>query len=218
MKLTSLAVALAGTGVLASSPSPSSLPTPPLPPWYPLQAWSISNLSTYNPHTSPYGVNASGLYLTITSPQYLPAVPAPHASGGGYVAFNPSTATCELHWKADDETPYGYSTNSCVPINVGEGGTSGAQWTITLNELHTDLSAPGDYYFSLSFALVYNATYYATRGYKLMTGGKSFEAGDNIEGQCTDDDNGGLCEYRLTEASSPALLQPTLQECKSACG
>ncbi|KAI0105055.1 hypothetical protein GGR51DRAFT_520685 [Nemania sp. FL0031] len=215
MKLLSLALALAAsTSSLALPTTPSALPTPPLPPWYPLQAWQISSLRTCNPHTSPYGTNASGLYLTITSPQKIPAVPAPHASGGGYVVFRESTAHCELHWKADALTPYGHSSNSCV-ADAASDSISDARWTVTLNELHTDLSGPGDYYLSLSFALVYNATVYATQGYKLMTGGTSFRAGVDLEGQCAED---GVCEYSLKNGSAPALLQPTLQECKSACG
>ncbi|KAI1429731.1 hypothetical protein F5Y12DRAFT_333670 [Xylaria sp. FL1777] len=217
MRLLQLGLVLATTLSRTILASTDDLPLPPLPPWYPLQPWQISSVSTYNPHESPYGTNASGLFLTISNVQQLPAVPAPHASGGGYVVFQKSTAQCELHWKADALTPYGHSTNSCVADAVADD-YSHAQWQMTLLELHTDLSAPGDYYFSLNFQLSYNGTIYATQGYKLMTGSASFRASTNLQGQCADDDDGGLCEYQLRNDSSPVLLQPTLQECKSACG
>ncbi|KAI0483691.1 hypothetical protein F4859DRAFT_409292 [Xylaria cf. heliscus] len=211
MRLISFGVALAAATSRAILASAADLPVPPLPPWYPLKGWEISSLLTSHPHDSPYGTNASSLLLTISNPSSIPAVPAPHASGGGYAAFRSSIAQCELHWKTDALTPYGHSTNSCV----ADVDYSNALWTITLNELHTDLSAPGDYYLSLSFALSYNATIYATNGYKRMTGGTSFRANKTLDGQCVE---GGLCEYRLMNESTPALLQPTLQECKSACG
>ncbi|KAI0878668.1 hypothetical protein GGS24DRAFT_369826 [Hypoxylon argillaceum] len=212
MKLIPFYMAIALTSSQVISASTTDLPVPPLPPWYPLQAWQISSVSTHNPHASPYGANASSLVLTISSPQAIPAVLAPHASGGGYVVFSATTARCELHWAADALTPYGFSSNSCVP---DAQDYSNARWAITLNELHTDLAGPGDYYFGVSLSLSYNATIYATQGYKLMTGGASFRASTNLEGQCGDD---GLCEYNLRNDSSPVLLQPTLQECKSACG
>lgn len=214
MKLFRFGLLLAATSSPAILASVAELPVPPLPPWYPLQGWQISSLSTYNPHESPYSANASGLLLTISNVQQIAAAPAPHASGGGYVVFQKSTAQCELHWKADSLTPYGHSTNSCVP-DVIPNDYSNPRWQVTLNELHTDLSAPGDYYFSLGFQLTYNGTIYATQAYKLMTGSASFRASTNLEGECGDD---GLCAYRVRDESLPVLLQPTLQECKSACG
>ncbi|KAI1131107.1 heme peroxidase [Nemania abortiva] len=192
MRFFSFGTALAAISSVNIIISASDLPLPPLPPWYPLQPWAISAVGTYNPHASPYGTNASGLFLTITNAQQIAAVPAPHASGGGYVVFKASTAHCELHWKADDLTPYGHSTNSCVS-DAQADDYSNARWGITLNELHTDLSAPGDYYFSVSFSLSYNATIYATQGYKLMTAGTSFRASTNLEGQCGAD---GLLDSR----------------------
>ncbi|KAI1112245.1 hypothetical protein F5Y14DRAFT_277006 [Nemania sp. NC0429] len=214
MKLISLGVALAATSLRTTTAASSGLPVPPLPPWYPLQAWEISSVSTSHPSASAYGPNASTLLLTITNPRYIAALPAPHASGGGYVAFTQSTAQCELHWKVDEQTPYGHSANSCVAAIAQPDGFTHAQWDITLNELHTDLAGPGDYYLSLSFSLAYNGTLYGTTAYKLMTGGTSFRAGENLDGQCAE----GHCEYQLRDGSAPALLQPTLQECKSACG
>ncbi|KAI8952949.1 hypothetical protein F4801DRAFT_165260 [Xylaria longipes] len=214
MRLISFGVALAAASSRAILASADDLPLPPLPPWYPLKAWEISSVSTSHPHDSPYGTNASRLLLTISNPSLIPAVPAPHASGGGYAAFKTSLAQCELHWKADALTPYGYSSNSCVSDSQ-PNDYSNAQWRVTLNELHTELSGPGDYYFSLSFSLSYNATIYATNGYKLMTGGTNFRASTNLDGQCVE---GGLCEYKLKNESTPALIQPTLQECKTACG
>ncbi|KAI0440918.1 hypothetical protein F4803DRAFT_445161 [Xylaria telfairii] len=213
MRLLSFGVALAAASSRAFLAS-ADLPVPPLPPWYPLKAWEISSLSTSHPHDSPYGTNASSLLVTISNPSSVPAVPAPHGSGGGYAAFRSSIAQCELHWKTDAQTPYGHSSTTCVSDNQ-PNDYSNAQWTITLNELHTDLSAPGDYYLSLSFSLAFNATLYATNGYKRMTGGTSFRASTNLEGECVE---GGRCEYTLKEENTPFLLQPTLQECKSACG
>ncbi|KAI0968126.1 hypothetical protein F4678DRAFT_203333 [Xylaria arbuscula] len=211
MRLFQFGLVLAIQTILAAA---DDLPLPPLPPWYPLLPWQISTVSTYNPHESPYGTNASGLLLTISNVQQLPAVPAPIASGGGYVAFQTSTAQCELHWKADDLTPYGYSTNSCT-TNPVANDYSNSKWQMTLRELHTDLDGPGDYYFSLEFQLSVNGTIYATNGYKIITGSASFDASTNLEGECGDD---GLCKYQLRNDSSPVLLQPTLQECKSTCG
>ncbi|KAI2609066.1 uncharacterized protein GGS25DRAFT_522247 [Hypoxylon fragiforme] len=75
---------------------------PPLPPWYPLQPWRITSFSAHNPRSTPYGTNTTSIALTIASPR-----PAPHASGGGYVAFDSSVATCAVHWKRDPETPQG---------------------------------------------------------------------------------------------------------------
>ncbi|KAI0201596.1 hypothetical protein F4808DRAFT_424479 [Astrocystis sublimbata] len=213
MRLISLGVALAAASSRAVFASAADLPTPPLPPWYPLEAWEITSLSTSHPHDSPYGANESSLLLTISNPSYIPAVGAPHASGGGYVAFNPSTAHCELHFKTDSETPYGHSSTRCVSDRPND--FSGAQWDLILNELHTDLNAPGDYYLSLAFSLSYNATVYGTNGYKRMAAGTSFRARNNLEGKCVD---GGLCEYKLKSNSTPTLIQPKLQECKSACG
>ncbi|KAI1437093.1 hypothetical protein GGR50DRAFT_140691 [Xylaria sp. CBS 124048] len=210
MKLTTLSTAAAAI----SFASASGLPTPPLPPWYPLEPWQISSLSTSHPYASPYGTNESSLLLTITNPKSIAAAPAPHGSGGGYVVFGATTAHCELHWKEDAQTPYGYSTNSCVS-DTSPSSTSFPQWKVTLNELHTDLSAPGDYYLSLSFELTHNATIYGARAFKHMTGGTALEAGENLEGDCDDD---GLCAYHLTNGTTPVLFQPTLESCKSACG
>ncbi|KAI1183411.1 hypothetical protein F5B17DRAFT_135611 [Nemania serpens] len=217
MRLIPLCVALAITSLRATIASSSGLPVPPLPPWYPLQPWEISSVSTSHPSTGPCDANASALLLTISNPSWVPALPAPHASGGGYVAFAQSAARCELHWTVDEQTPYGHSSNSCVvsTSQTQPDGFTHAQWGIVLNELHTDLSGPGDYYFSLSFMLTYNGTLYGTQAYKLMTGGTYFRASENLEGQCIE---GGRCDYRLRNESSPALFQPTLQECKSACG
>ncbi|KAI1827237.1 hypothetical protein F4861DRAFT_398474 [Xylaria intraflava] len=210
MKLISFALALAtisSQGIITSASDP---PLPPLPPWYPLEPWEISSVSTSHPHTSPYGTNASSLLVTITNPKSIAAAPAPHASGGGYTLFDNSTAQCELHWKTDDLTPYGYSSNSCV-----SDASSNAQWSITLLELHTDLSGPGDYYAALSFELTHNATFFGAPAFKHITGSTTLRAGDNLAGQCAED---GLCEYHLANGSSPVLFQPTLESCKSACG
>lgn len=212
MKLTQLTAAL----LAASQASTASLPTPPLPPWYPLQGWQINTLTTTNPSTTPYSLNTTNLTLTITNPSLIPAVPAPHASGGGYVAFLPTTARCELHWKTDAQTPYGYSTNSCVADAGSDFSYSQATWTVTLNELHTEL--PGqEYYMLLLFELRLNATVYGTLGYKRMTGGATFRAGEELEGAC-EDGEGGVCEFGLKDGMGPVLIQPTLQECRSACG
>ncbi|RYC65435.1 hypothetical protein CHU98_g772 [Xylaria longipes] len=141
MRLISFGVALAAASSRAILASADDLPLPPLPPWYPLKAWEISSVSTSHPHDSPYGTNASRLLLTISNPSLIPAVPAPHASGGGYAAFKTSLAQCELHWKADALTPYGYSSNSCVSDSQ-PNDYSNAQWRVTLNELHTELVRP----------------------------------------------------------------------------
>ncbi|KAI1810839.1 hypothetical protein GGS20DRAFT_151128 [Poronia punctata] len=187
---------------------------PPLPAWYPLEAWQISTLHQYNPYKSPYGTNDSGLILTITNPKRIAAAPAPHASGGGYVVFPNSTARCELHWKTDAATPYGHSSTTCV-ANADPSDYAHPLWTITLREIHEDLSAPGDHYFSLSFELVHNATIYGSQAYKRMTASIAFRSTTNLQGKCGDD---GRCEYNLKDGSSPVLFQPTLQECKTACG
>ncbi|KAI8627133.1 hypothetical protein F5Y19DRAFT_465929 [Xylariaceae sp. FL1651] len=211
MKPSQFATALAATtfrGIIASA---DDLPLPPLPAWYPLEPWQVSSLYTYNPQASPYGANASGLVLTITNPKMIAAVPAPHASGGGYVVFLNSTAHCELHWTADAATPYGHSSNSCVVAD----DYSHPRWSVTLNEVHEDLPEPGDHYLSVTFELVHNATIYATEGYKRMVGATTFQTGANLQGQCGPD---GLCEFELKNGSAPVLLQPTLQECKSECG
>ncbi|KAJ2980524.1 hypothetical protein NUW58_g6924 [Xylaria curta] len=214
MRLISIGVALAVASSRAILAAADGLPTPPLPPWYPLLPWEISSISTRHPYERPYSANTSSMLVTIRNPKAIAAVPAPHASGGGYVVFRNSSAECELHWKTDAFTPYGHSSNSCV-TDVRPNDYSNPKWSITLNELHTDLSSPGDYYISVSFSLSYNGTIYATQGYKLMSGGTSFRTSKNLEGQCVE---GGLCEYKLREELSPALFQPTLQECKSACG
>ncbi|KAI0405140.1 hypothetical protein F4802DRAFT_200058 [Xylaria palmicola] len=214
MRVVTFAMALAAASSRTILALAAELPTPPLPPWYPLKPWEISSVSTHHPFDSPYGPDASRLSLTIANPGRIAAVPAPHGSGGGYVVFSNSTAYCELHWKADALTPYGYSSNSCV-TDTQPSDYSHARWGVTLRELHTELSGPGDYYFSLEFWLSYNGTIYATQGYKLMTGGTSFRANTNLVGGCVE---GGICEYRLRDENAPALFQPTLQECKSACG
>ncbi|GAP86766.1 hypothetical protein SAMD00023353_2101180 [Rosellinia necatrix] len=214
MRLAPFTAALIAASSQAILALANDLPVPPLPPWYPLKGWEISSVTTSHPHESPYGTNASSLVVTISNPGQIPAVPAPHASGGGYVVFRKSAAVCELHWRADALTPYGYSTNSCVSDALPDD-YSNARWGVTLNELHTDLAAPGDYYFSLAFSLSYNASIYATRGYKYMTAGTFFQTGKNLQGQCVD---GGRCDYSLLPESAPVRLQPTLQECKSACG
>lgn len=213
MKLTHFTAAILAASSQALA---ADLPTPPLPPWYPLKGWEISTLTASHPSTTPYGPDASSLVLTISNPSLIPALPAPHASGGGYVAFLATTARCELHWKTDAETPYGHSFNSCV-ADADAGSYSRPSWTVTLNELHTDLPNPGDYYLSISFELALNATVYGTLGYKRMTAGTTFRSGANLEGQCEEGAD-GLCEYALLNETAPVLIQPTLQECKSACG
>jgi hypothetical protein len=208
------AMALAATISQLLIASAADLPLPPLPPWYPLQPWQISSLDIYNPHTSPYGPNSSGLVLTITNPKMIAATRAPHGSGGGYVTFLNTTARCELHWKADDLTPYGYSSNSCVP-DLELSSYSYPQWTLTLQELHVDLDGPGDYFLDLGFELVHNSTIYGGQAYKRMNSGVIFQSGTNLQGQCAED---GLCKYEIKDGSAPVLLQPVLNECKSACG
>ncbi|KAI1332466.1 hypothetical protein F5Y16DRAFT_394537 [Xylariaceae sp. FL0255] len=208
----------------------AQLPTPPLPPWYPLQGWQISSLSTYNPHESPYGTNASGLFLNITNPQQIAAAPAPYASGGGYIVFDASSALCELHWKTgepsslyrhlirntentapliDSVTPYGYSSNSCTVADQS------AHWEVTLNEVHEDLSSPSDHYMSFSFELVLNETFFGSIAYKRMFGGIVFDTSTNLQGGCGAN---GLCQFELKNGTSPVLLQPTLEDCMQACG
>jgi hypothetical protein len=201
--------------IASQSAVTSALAPPPLPPWYPLEPWQISALHETNPYKSPYGVNASSLVVTISNPKRIAAAPAPHASGGGYVVFLNSTARCELHWKTDDQTPYGHSSVACVPENTSPDDYSYPSWTMTLNEVHEDLSGPGDHYLSLSFELVHNATIYGSQAYKRMTGGISFSLADNLQGGC---DTDGKCIFDLKEGSTPVLFQPTLQECKLACG
>jgi hypothetical protein len=215
MRLIQFATVLAATSYRAITATAASLPLPPLPPWYPLEPWQVSSVYQYNPYASPYGTNASGLVLTIANPKLIAATPAPHASGGGYVVFPNSTARCELHWKTDDQTPYGNSFNSCVADTGPYGDYAYTGWTITLRELHEDLAGPGDHFFSVSFELTHNATIYGGQPYKRMTGSTTFQSGQNLQGQCGDD---GLCVFELKNGTSPALIQPTLQECKSACG
>ncbi|KAI3324419.1 hypothetical protein HD806DRAFT_67814 [Xylariaceae sp. AK1471] len=215
MRLIQFVAALTATSSGAFITSAANLPLPPLPPWYPLEPWQVSSLYEYNPYTSPYDVNSSGLVLTIANPKLIAATPAPHASGGGYVVFPNSTARCELHWKTDEFTPYGHSSNSCVTAATSPGQFSQALWSITLNELHEDLAGPGDHYFSVSFELALNGSIYGGQPYKRMTGSVIFQSGQNLQGQCGED---GLCEFELTDGTSPVLLQPTLQECRSACG
>ncbi|KAI3319182.1 hypothetical protein HD806DRAFT_510263 [Xylariaceae sp. AK1471] len=211
MRSTRLAMALAATVSQILIASAADLPLPPLPSWYPLQPWQISSLNIYNPHTSPYGLNASGLVLTITNPKMIAASQAPH---GGYVTFLNTTARCELHWKTDDLTPYGYSTNSCVP-DLDLSSYSYPQWTMTLQELHVDLDGPGDYFVDLGFKLVHNSTIYGGNVFKSMSGGINLQSGSNLQGQCVED---GLCEYGIKDGSAPVLFQPVLYECKGACG
>ncbi|KAI0391840.1 hypothetical protein F5Y17DRAFT_438866 [Xylariaceae sp. FL0594] len=218
-----LATAITSQGA-ALSPTTTSLPSPPLPPWYPLEPWQISALHSRNPHKSPYGVNASSLVLTVANPKRVAAAPAPHGSGGGYVVFGNSTATCEIHWSTDSATPYGYSSVACTPAQLdgnGQGGdTYVPYWTMTLNEVHEDLSSPGDHYLALSFELVHNATVYGQKAYKRMTGAvtlRSAGAGANLQGNCGDGAN-GECVYDLKDGAAPVLFQPTLQECRFACG
>ncbi|KAI6080823.1 hypothetical protein F4821DRAFT_47235 [Hypoxylon rubiginosum] len=178
---------------------------PPLPPWYPLKAWEITKLHATNPDAAPYGTNATSLEITISNPSSIPAGPAPHASGGGYVVFESSTADCVVHWKEDDETPYGNTDATTC-----DSGSMRAQWNITINEIQ-DIPA---HYISLSFSLAYSMQLFGNVFYKTLTGSLYAMVGETLEGGCSD----GLCEYNLINGSAPLLIQPTLFECKYACG
>ncbi|KAI4864033.1 hypothetical protein F4820DRAFT_352454 [Hypoxylon rubiginosum] len=181
---------------------------PPLPPWYPLKPWEITKLHAYNPRDAPYGTNATSLEITIANPSLIPAGPAPHASGGGYVAFASSTANCVVHWKEDDQTPYGYTKATC---DSKTNDATQSEWNITIQEIQDNPA----HYISLSFSLAYRLHVYGSDFYKSMTGSLFAQVGENLEGGCNDE---GFCEYNLKNGSEPLLIQPTLFECKYACG
>ncbi|KAI1138495.1 hypothetical protein F5Y05DRAFT_384253 [Hypoxylon sp. FL0543] len=181
---------------------------PPLPPWYPLKPWEISSLRAYNPAKSPYDANATSLELTIANPYLIPAGPAPHASGGGYVAFDKSTANCDVHWKEDSQTPYGNLKDTC---NSTQTSSTRAEWNITINQIHDDPA----HYMDLTFSLAYHLYAYGQDMYKLMAGSIHVQVGESLEGGCDAD---GLCSYTLKNGSVPLLVQPTLEECRMACG
>ncbi|KAI1390636.1 uncharacterized protein F4822DRAFT_426484 [Hypoxylon trugodes] len=181
---------------------------PPLPPWYPLKPWEISSLRAHNPRNGPYGTNATGLEITISNPYYIAAGPAPHASGGGYIQFEKSVANCDVHWKVDDRTPYGHLQDTCA---AEASGSTQAQWNITINEIQ-DI---GEHYISLSFSLTYHLHAYGSDYYKMMSGSIFAQVGDNLEGGCDEND---YCSYTIKNGSAPLLIQPTLQECRYACG
>ncbi|KAI1371363.1 hypothetical protein F4677DRAFT_313675 [Hypoxylon crocopeplum] len=183
-------------------------PLPPLPPWYPLKPWEVSSFHASNPQDSPYSANATSLELTIANPSWIPAGPAPHASGGGYVVFQNSTASCVLHWKEDAETPYGNLKGTC---DSPQTDATRSEWNITINQIHDEPA----HYMDLSFSLAYHMYVYGTDMYKMMSGFLHVQLGENLDGGCDED---GLCSYSLKNGSTPLLVQPTLQECRSACG
>ncbi|KAI1805100.1 hypothetical protein F4811DRAFT_517326 [Daldinia bambusicola] len=181
---------------------------PPLPPWYPLKPWEISSFHSRSPRVGPYGTNATSMEITIANPSSIPAGPAPHASGGGYVVFSNSTAQCSVHWKFDEWTPYGHTKDTCLSRT---SGSTTAGWNITINEIQPD---PYNY-IDLSFSLAYHLHAYGNDLYKLLAGHVRLEPGKQLEGGCDEND---ICSYTLKNGSAPLLIQPILAECRSACG
>ncbi|KAI1764662.1 hypothetical protein GGR53DRAFT_307055 [Hypoxylon sp. FL1150] len=181
---------------------------PPLPPWYPLKPWEITKLHATNPRNAPYGTNATSLEVAISNPSSIPAGPAPHASGGGYVVFDSSSIDCVVHWKEDDATPYGNTKATC---GTTQSGSTQAEWNITINEIQDNPA----HYISLSFSLAYRMNLFGSDFYKMLTGSVYAQVGDTLEGGCNND---GFCEYNLKNGTAPLLIQPTLFECKYACG
>ncbi|OTA99422.1 hypothetical protein M426DRAFT_257016 [Hypoxylon sp. CI-4A] len=181
---------------------------PPLPPWYPLKPWEITSLRAQSPRNGTYGTNATLLEITISNPSLIPAGPAPHASGGGYVVFDNSTANCAVHWKVDSRTPYGNTKDTCPSV---QSSSTQARWNITINEIRDEPA----HYIDLSFSLAYSMQLFGTDMYKLLAGHIHTVVGENLEGGCDEND---LCTYTLKDGLAPLLVQPTLQECKNACG
>ncbi|KAI1647303.1 uncharacterized protein F4817DRAFT_104962 [Daldinia loculata] len=179
---------------------------PPLPPWYPLKPWEISSFQYRSPRVGPYGTNATSLNITISNPSRIPAGPAPHASGGGYVVFSNSTAQCSVHWKFDDRTPYGHTKDTC---SAPTSGATTPNWNITINEIQ-----PG-YYMDYSFSLAYHLHAYGSDFYKLLSGHIRLQPEEDLEGGCDEND---ICSYTLKNGSAPLLIQPVLAECRYACG
>ncbi|KAI2641371.1 hypothetical protein GGS26DRAFT_1717 [Hypomontagnella submonticulosa] len=182
---------------------------PPLPPWYPLKPWEFSGFRAQYPRYGPYGPNETSMEFAISNPSLIPAGPAPHASGGGYVVFENSTATCLIHWKNDTMTPHGNTKTTCPGT---ESGATHAEWNITIQQI---IDIPPTNYIDISFSLAYRLHAYGSDFYKLMTGNVRLQTGDNMEGGC---DDAGRCSYGLIDGTAPLLVQPTLQECKYACG
>ncbi|OTB18704.1 hypothetical protein K445DRAFT_314562 [Daldinia sp. EC12] len=181
---------------------------PPLPPWYPLKPWEISSFYARSPRVGPYGTNATSMEITISNPSRIPAGPAPHASGGGYIVFSDSTAQCSVHWKFDDRTPYGHTKDICASETHD---STTADWNITINEIQPD---PHNY-IDLSFSLAYHLHAYGSDYYKLLAGHVRLEPGKQLEGGCDEND---ICSYNLKNGTAPLLIQPTLAECRFACG
>ncbi|KAI2603648.1 hypothetical protein GGR54DRAFT_644614 [Hypoxylon sp. NC1633] len=181
---------------------------PPLPPWYPLKPWELSSFYAYSPRDAPYGADATSLELIIANPSFIPAGPAPHASGGGYVVFQNSTANCVLHWKEDAETPYGNTQGTC---DSPQTDATRSEWNITISQIHDEPT----HYMDISFSLAYHLHAYGNDFYKLLVGSLHAQLGENLEGGC---DENNICSYSLKNGSAPLLIQPTLTECKSACG
>ncbi|KAI8961498.1 hypothetical protein F5Y11DRAFT_325994 [Daldinia sp. FL1419] len=181
---------------------------PPLPPWYPLKPWEVSSFYARSPRVGPYGTNATTLEITISNPSLIPAGRAPHASGGGYIVFSNSTAHCLTHWKFDDRTPYGNTKDVCT---AQQSGGTRADWNITINEIQ---GAPYNY-MDLSFTLVYNLHAVGSDFYKLLGGNVRLQPGQQLEGGCDEND---ICSYTLKNGTAPLLIQPTLAECRYACG
>ncbi|KAI0095852.1 hypothetical protein F4814DRAFT_174115 [Daldinia grandis] len=179
---------------------------PPLPPWYPLKPWEISSFQYRSPRVGPYGTNATSLNITISNPSSIPAGPAPHASGGGYIVFSNSTAQCSVQWKFDDRTPYGNTKDTCF---APTSGATTPSWNITINEIQ-----PG-YYMDYSFSLAYHLHAYGNDFYKLLSGHVRLQPEKDLEGGCDEND---ICSYSLKNGSAPLLIQPILAECRSACG
>ncbi|KAL7622224.1 hypothetical protein AAE478_007727 [Parahypoxylon ruwenzoriense] len=182
----------------------------------PLEPWKVTGLRITAPQEGHSG--AVHIEFAIDNPNRVSAGTAPHASGGGYVPFLPSSANCTVGWETSSGATDGVSSiyGNCVETTENSGGV----WTADV--LGKSMAeAEGRTLFDprkldLAFSLTYNITRWGGVMLKVYNGTAHFAVGENPEdGFCSDES--GTCEFGLKNGSAPVLVEPTMTACQGTC-
>ncbi|KAI2628772.1 hypothetical protein GGR54DRAFT_636487 [Hypoxylon sp. NC1633] len=169
----------------------------------PLKPWTITKLRV---STSVIGRNHTDRVVVsvgIDNPNNVTAGPAPHAAGGGYVAFASSTANCQSSINGNLTT----GTN-CTEISHNQDGV----WSITAVPNATQHIDPHN--LLLTFTLNYSVNRFGSVLQKMYKATGRFNVGQNLI------DNGcekGTCTYSLKNGTKTITVTPKLVQCKGTC-
>ncbi|XXG95887.1 hypothetical protein Hte_002161 [Hypoxylon texense] len=177
---------------------------------WPVEPWKINSLRITVP-AGGYRGNGShtnmSIALAIENPNTVTAGPKPGGSGGGYLSFEPSAATCYTEAPAPGAGGViKFTSTSCTETTEFSYGA------FTVGGTVPDPRRA----FDLAFSLEYNVTRWGGVLSKTYDAAARFEVGRNLA-EGVYDNVTHTYSYSLRTNSTPAYAQPVMSECQGYC-